>query len=84
MSGKPGLTYAPRLLGAPQAAAYLGISATNLRGLGLPVVLLGTRRLYDRIDLDAYADNLPRDGGENAGSGAGREVNTCDGVWGTA
>lgn len=53
-------TYAPRLMRTPEAARYLGISATTLRRLDLP-----TRRLsdgivvYDRHDLDRYADALP-------------------------
>lgn len=44
---------------APQAAWYLGVSETNLRGLGLPRRALGVKRLYDKADLDAYADALP-------------------------
>jgi hypothetical protein len=63
-----------RLLGEADAAAYLGIGATNLRGLGLPRRVLGTRRLYDVADLDAFADGLPYEG--EAGG------NTCDQVWG--
>lgn len=49
----------PRLLSAPRAAAYLGVSATTLRGLPIPRRQLGGRRLYDIRDLDAYADDLP-------------------------
>lgn len=56
------LTFAPRLLAAPKAAAYLGISETTLRGLNLPRRILGTRRLYDRLMLDEYADSLPETG----------------------
>lgn len=52
------LTFAPRLLSSPRAAAYLGISETTLRTLGLPRRILGTRRLYDRYDLEAFADGL--------------------------
>lgn len=50
----------PRLMGESAAAAYLGVSATTLRALGLPRKKCGERRfLYDRFDLDAYADDLP-------------------------
>lgn len=78
MTARASLPFPPRLMGEPQAAAYLGISATTLRGLGLTRVQIGARRLYDRIDLDAYADGLPRDG-ESTG-----EANSCDLVWGRA
>lgn len=59
MTARASLPFPPRLMGEPQAAAYLGVSATTLRGLGLSRVQLGARRLYDRLDLDAYADALP-------------------------
>jgi hypothetical protein len=78
MTARVSLPFPPRLMGEPQAAAYLGVSATTLRGLGLARVQLGARRLYDRLDLDAYADALPRDG-ESVG-----EANSCDAVWGKA
>lgn len=52
----------PRLLGATDAAAYLGVSETTLRGLGLPRRILGGRRLYDRLALDAFASDLPIEG----------------------
>lgn len=68
------LTFAPRLLPSPQAAAYLGVSETTLRGLSLPRKMLGGKRLYDRLTLDAYASGLP-DEGEN-------RRNTCDAVFG--
>lgn len=64
-------SFAPRLLPAPLAAHYLGVSETMLRTLGLPRKRLGAKRLYDRFDLDAYADELPR---EEPG-------NTCDEVF---
>ena len=64
--------FAPRLMPAPQAAHYLGVSASKLRDLPIPRRMLDGKRLYDRIDLDAYADTLPSEGGE---------VNTCDGVF---
>lgn len=70
MAGSPARTnggppvFLPRLLGEAAAASYLGVSQTTLRGLGLPRREIGARRLYDRIDLDAYADALPYEGEE--------------------
>lgn len=48
----------PRLMPAPVAAAYLGVSETTLRGLPIARKALGGKRLYERADLDAYADSL--------------------------
>lgn len=64
--------FVPRLLPAPEAAHYLGISETTLRNLGLPRRMLGGKRLYDRLTLDDYASGLPVEG-EDSG-----ESNTCD------
>jgi hypothetical protein len=58
------------------AAHYLGISETKLRGLGLPCKEDGGNVLYDRNDLDAYADRLPYRGIP--------EGNSCDGAFGRA
>lgn len=69
------LPFAPRLLGAAEAAAYLGVSETTLRGLAIPRRLLGGRKLYDRLALDAYASELPTEG-------ESEEVNTCAGKFG--
>ena len=66
------LSFAPRLMGATEAASYLGISETTLRGLGIPRRILGGRKLYDRLDLDAYASELPTES-------ESEEVNTCQG-----
>ncbi len=52
----------PALLGETDAARYLGIGTTTLRGLGIKRRKLGGRRLYDRRDLDAFADALPYEG----------------------
>jgi len=52
----------PALLGEANAAFYLGVSATTLRGLGIKRRELGGRRLYDRRDLDAFADSLAYEG----------------------
>ena len=49
----------PRLMPAPVAAAYLGVSESTLRTLSIPRKALGCKRLYERADLDAYADSLP-------------------------
>jgi hypothetical protein len=46
------------LLGASDAAAYLGIGTTTLRALGVPTVRIGDRRLWKRADLDTYAAEL--------------------------
>ena len=56
------ISFVPRLLPAPQAAAYLGISETNLSSLKLSRKILGGKRLYDRLTLDAYADDLATEG----------------------
>ena len=71
---RPG-THTPRLMGAKDAARYLGISEGTLRQLGLPRRLLGARRLYDIADLDAFADSLPTEG-------ASREEDECDAIFG--
>lgn len=68
------LTYQPRLLPVAQAAAYLGVSETTLRGLPIPRKLLGGRKLYDRLALDEYASSLPSEGDAD-------EVSECDRVF---
>ncbi|SLN74644.1 hypothetical protein PSM7751_04178 [Pseudooceanicola marinus] len=54
--------FAPRLMPAPQAAHYLGVSVSMLRNLSLRRRELGGKRVYDRADLDAFADHLPYEG----------------------
>lgn len=54
--------FAPRLMPAPAAAHYLGISASKLRGLSIPRRISQGNRLYDIRDLDNWADNLPIEG----------------------
>lgn len=71
------ISFAPRLLPTPQAAAYLGVSETKLRSLAIPRKVLDGKRLYDRLELDAYADSLASEG-EEAAVG----VNTCRGKFG--
>lgn len=51
--------FPPRLMQAKAAAHYLGISESKLRGLSLPCKRDGGNVLYDRMDLDAWADRLP-------------------------
>lgn len=59
---KPDLSFAPRLLPAPEAAHYLGVSTSTLRTLNIPRRQLGAKRLYDRLDLDVFASELPTEG----------------------
>lgn len=53
------LEFVPRLLPVDQAAHYLGVSKSKLLTLSLPRKELGSKRLYDRQDLDEFAANLP-------------------------
>lgn len=48
----------PRLMGEPMAAEYLSICVTTLRQKGPAPKRFGRRRLYDRRDLDRWADRL--------------------------
>lgn len=48
----------PRLMGAPLAAQYVGLSETTLRKCGPAPKEHGRRKLYDRRDLDRWADRL--------------------------
>lgn len=57
----------PRLMSEPLAAEYLSIGVTTLRQRGPKPKRHGKRRLYDRRDLDRWADGLdgqPLDAGE--------------------
>lgn len=71
---RPSPSFAPLLLPAPAAAFYLGVSPSTLRGLPIPRKELGGKRLYDRRDLDAFADDLRYEGDGGA--------NSCDGLFG--
>lgn len=62
-----GFDFAPRLMPAPRAAWYLGVSETKLRDLPIPRRELGGKRVYHRADLDAYADSLPIEGETEVG-----------------
>jgi hypothetical protein len=55
---RPTLPDWPRLMGEDMAAAYVSLSATTLRERGPEPRRLGKRRLYDRNDLDRWADRL--------------------------
>lgn len=48
----------PRLMSERLAAAYLGIGASTLRDRGPKPRKFGARTLYDRRDLDRWADAL--------------------------
>lgn len=78
--GKHEPHFVPRLLPAPEAALYLGVSQTTLRGLDIPRRILGAKRLYDRYDLDAFASGLPIEGDVIESEA----VNTCAGKFGRA
>lgn len=66
----------PRLMKARIAAQYLGVSETTLRALDIPRREVGGLRLYDRADLDAWADAQPYEGDGSD------EVNPCDSIFG--
>lgn len=68
--------FLPRLMQATAAAHYLGCSPSKLRTLPIRRLRFGGNVVYDRGDLDAFADSLPYEGGE--------EINTCDGKFGAA
>lgn len=74
---KPDIHFAPRLLPAPEAAHYLGVSTSTLRTLNIPRRQLGAKRLYDRLDLDAYASGLPTEGEVSGDS-------ECDSLFGVS
>ncbi|OUS33189.1 hypothetical protein A9Q94_19985 [Rhodobacterales bacterium 56_14_T64] len=78
------MTYAftPRLLPSPAAAAYLGVSESMLRKLGIPRKEQGAKRLYDRTDLDAHADELPYEGQPDNVDIEEQAVNACDDAFG--
>lgn len=59
--------FVPRLLPAPDAARYLGVSESMLRGLPIERKELGAKRLYDRFELDAFASSLPTEGQKDGG-----------------
>ena len=68
--------FTPRLLPAAWAAAYLGVSETKLRALPIRRRVLDGKRLYDRLELDAYADELDMEGDARS------DENPLDGAFG--
>ncbi|MCA0963248.1 DNA-binding protein [Salipiger bermudensis] len=56
------LDFAPRLMPVTQAAHYIGVSPSKLRCLPIPRKILDGKRVYDRFDLDSYADGLVTEG----------------------
>jgi hypothetical protein len=69
---RPALPDWPRLMSVDLAARYLGIGQTSLRDHGPQPKRLGARVLYDRKDLDRWADALdgqPLDAAQRAAEG---------------
>jgi hypothetical protein len=60
----------PRLLSVDLAASYVGLGVTAFEGLGLPARRVGRRKLYDRNDLDRWADRLDGQPVEEGDEGA--------------
>lgn len=58
------LRFIPALFSEEDAAAYLGISKSMLRSLGMRRKKMGRRRLYVRADLDDFWQDLPYEGHE--------------------
>lgn len=65
----------PKLMQTNRAAEYLGFSPSKFRTLGLPAKRHGGNVLYDRNDLDQFAEALPYESGD-----LGTGENTCDAV----
>lgn len=51
-----------RCLSKEHAAEYLGIGLTLLAELDIPCVKFGRRRVYDKVDLDAWLDEYKQRG----------------------
>lgn len=73
--------FPPRLMQAVAAAHYLGISPTKFRTLGIPFKRSGANCLWDRLDLDRYADGLPYDPTKEEEE---MKCGAADRAWGTA
>lgn len=75
MTARTPLPITPRLMTAPVAAAYLGVSESTLRTFAIRRKVLGGKRVYERADLDSFADGLTYEADQS------RE-NTCDQAFG--
>lgn len=78
---RPALPDWPRLMDVELAAAYLGIGASTLRERGPRARHVGRRTLWDRRDLDRWADALagqPLDEPERAAEGGDIERRVKD------
>lgn len=58
MGKQSNYSFTPRLMSAPAASHYLGVSPSKLRNLGIPAKQDGGNVLYERGDLDEYADRI--------------------------
>ena len=58
MNAPATLPHWPRLLSVELAASYVGLGVTRFEALELPCRRIGKRKLYDRLDLDRWADRL--------------------------
>lgn len=67
--------FPPRLMPAPVAARYLGVSESLLRTLPIPRRELNSKRLFDKSDLDEYANSLPYEE-------KGESTECADAAWG--
>lgn len=54
--------FPPRLMPLAAAARYIGVSTSTLRKLDIPRKLVIEKPVYDKSDLDAYADGIPYEG----------------------
>jgi hypothetical protein len=63
--------FAPRLMRPSAAAHYLGVGVSTLAGLGLPTRKIGRAVVYDRRDLERFADDLTGGEAENPFGPAG-------------
>ncbi|WP_102222786.1 DNA-binding protein [Acidimangrovimonas sediminis] len=71
--------FTPRLLPAPQAAHYIGVSVSTLAKLPILRRELRGKRVYDRLDLDEYVSTLPYEGAPESES---EEQSACDKAFG--
>jgi hypothetical protein len=71
--------FTPRLMQAEKAAFYIGVSPSKFRSLGLPRKKFDGNWVYERSDLDAYADSLPYETPQGES-----QCNEADNAWGRA